>query len=53
MILECNFGPIANPAQLGDQLACRAGLIEHGLFVALAQVVVVSGASGIRELIPS
>ena len=52
MILDCNFGPIANPAQLADQLARRAGIVEHGLFVGLAHVVVVSGASGIRELIP-
>jgi ribose 5-phosphate isomerase A len=53
MILDCIFGPIANPAQLADQLARRAGIMEHGLFVGLAQVVVVSAASGIRELIPS
>lgn len=53
MILDCNFGPIRNPAQLADQLARRAGIMEHGLFVGLAQVVVVSAASGIRELIPS
>jgi len=53
MILDCDFGPIANPAQLADQLARRAGIVEHGLFVGLAQVVVVSGPSGIRELVPS
>ena len=53
MILDCDFGPIANPAQLADQLARRAGIVEHGLFVGLAQVVVVSGPGGIRELVPS
>jgi ribose 5-phosphate isomerase A len=53
MILDCNFGPIANPVQLADQLARRDGLMEHGLFVGLAQVVVVNGASGIRESISS
>ena len=53
MILDCDFGPIANPAQLADQLARRAGIVEHGLFVGLAQVVLVSGPSGIRELVPS
>jgi len=28
MILDCDFGPIANPAQLADQLNCRAGIVE-------------------------
>jgi len=52
MILDCDFGPIANPAQLADQLDRRAGILEHGLFVGLAHLVVVSGPGGIRELLP-
>lgn len=52
MILDCDFGPIESPAQLADQLNGRAGILEHGLFVGLAHVVVVSGLSGIRELAP-
>src|SRR5262249_54772330 len=50
MILDCDFGPIASPAQLADQLAGRAGIVEHGLFVGLAHLVVVSSSGGIREL---
>lgn len=53
MILDCDFGPIQNPAQLAGQLNGRAGILEHGLFVGLAQVVVVSGLNGIRELVPA
>lgn len=52
MILDCDFGPMQNPAQLADQLNGRAGILEHGLFVGLAHVVVVSGPNGIRELVP-
>lgn len=52
MILDCDFGPIQNPAQLADQLAGRAGILEHGLFVGLAHVVVVSSPGGIREMLP-
>lgn len=52
MILDCDFGPIANPAQLADQLDRRAGIVEHGLFVGLTQLVVVSGPGGIREMLP-
>lgn len=52
MILDCDFGPIANPAQLANQLDRRAGILEHGLFVGLAHLIVVSGMDGIRELLP-
>lgn len=52
MILDCDFGPIANAGQLSDQLNRRAGIVEHGLFVGLTQMVVVSSVSGIRELLP-
>ncbi len=52
MILDCNFGPIASPAQLAGQLDRRAGILEHGLFVGLANMVVVSGPAGIREMHP-
>lgn len=52
MILDCDFGPIQSPAQLADQLNGRAGILEHGLFVGLSHVVVVSGPGGIRELFP-
>jgi ribose 5-phosphate isomerase A len=52
MILDCDFGPIASPAQLADQLNRRAGIVEHGLFVGLTHLVVVSGSSGIREMLP-
>ncbi len=52
MILDCDFGPIANAAQLAGQLDGRAGIVEHGLFVGLAKLVVVSGTGGIREILP-
>jgi len=52
MILDCDFGPIASPAQLASQLDPRAGIVEHGLFVGLTHVVVVSGTGGIREILP-
>lgn len=53
MILDCDFGPIDNPAQLADRLDRRAGIVEHGLFVGLAHLVVVSGPDGIREILPA
>ena len=51
MILDCDFGPIADPAELAVKLESRAGIVEHGLFLDLAHTVVVGGSSGIRELL--
>lgn len=53
MILDCDFGPIANPAKLADQLDRRAGIVEHGLFIGLTHLLVVGGPKGVRELRPS
>lgn len=50
MILDCDFGPIANSAELATELEARAGIVEHGLFLNLTHSVVVSSASGVREL---
>lgn len=50
MILDCHFGPIADPARLSAQLKQRAGIVEHGLFVGLATEVIVAGSQGIRRL---
>jgi ribose 5-phosphate isomerase A len=51
MILDCDFGPIADVAALALKLEGRAGIMEHGLFLGLADVVVVSGSSGVRKLL--
>jgi ribose 5-phosphate isomerase A len=50
MILDCDFGPIGDAAKLARQLEGRAGIVEHGLFLGLTHLVVVSSPSGIREM---
>jgi len=50
MILDCRFGPIGDLEGLAHLLQARAGIIEHGLFVNLAQDVIVAGHGGIRHL---
>ncbi len=50
LILDCAFGPIAQPAALAAQLSARAGIVGHGLFLGLATDVIVAGAEGIRHL---
>ncbi len=50
MILDCNFGPIADVIALGAALGARAGIIEHGLFLGIATDVIVAGERGVRHL---
>ena len=38
---DCDFGPIADPGALASQLSSIPGLIEHGLFVGMADAVYV------------
>jgi ribose 5-phosphate isomerase A len=51
LILDCNFGPIAQPHVLADRLAARAGIVEHGLFLGITTDLIVAGKDGIRHLI--
>ena len=50
LILDADFGPIADPAALARQLESRAGIVEHGLFIGMTRDVVVAGADGIQHL---
>ena len=52
LILDCIFGPIADPVTLGARLDARTGIVAHGLFLGLATEVIVAGASGIKQLKP-
>ncbi|MGE0064106.1 MAG: ribose-5-phosphate isomerase RpiA [Xanthobacteraceae bacterium] len=47
-IIDASFGRIADPARLAHDLAEIPGVMEHGLFVGLAQVVILAGSQGIR-----
>lgn len=49
MILDCDFGPIADPAGLAGSLSRRAGIVEHGLFLELATDVIIAGPAGIEH----
>ncbi len=50
LILDCRFGPIADPEQLAAQIKARTGIVEHGLCLGLASDVIVAGTDGIRHL---
>ncbi len=50
LILDCDFGAMANPEELAGHLDRRAGIVEHGLFLDLASDVIVGTEDGVRHL---
>lgn len=50
-LLDCRFGPLADPASLAAALQGRAGLLGHGLFLGVAAEVIVGEPSGARHLV--
>jgi ribose 5-phosphate isomerase A len=51
LILDCDFGLLPNPENLARLLEGRAGIVEHGLFIGLANEVIVAGAEGCQRLV--
>jgi ribose 5-phosphate isomerase A len=50
MVLDCQFGAIADPLALASRLSGRAGIVAHGLFLGLAHEAIVAGPNGIQTL---
>jgi ribose 5-phosphate isomerase A len=49
-ILDCSFGQIPNPPALARKLSDMPGIVEHGLFIDLATVVLVAKGENVTEL---
>ncbi len=49
-ILDTNFGVIKKPKKLDKKLNKRAGIVEHGLFINLADQVISASDKGIKSL---
>ncbi|OYR55540.1 ribose-5-phosphate isomerase RpiA [Halorubrum halodurans] len=50
LLLDCEFGEIPDPEALATTLATTPGVLEHGLFVGLADEIHVGTAEGVRIL---
>jgi ribose 5-phosphate isomerase A len=48
--LDCQFAPIEDPIGMAAALKAIPGVVEHGLFVDIADEVVVASAEGLRSL---
>jgi ribose 5-phosphate isomerase A len=53
LILDAALGEIPEPRALAARLAEIPGIVEHGLFLGLAKIAIIAGASGIRVIEPS
>jgi len=51
-ILDCRFGPLADPGATEQRLAMTVGTVESGLFVGRTSVVVVASMTGVEVLAP-
>jgi ribose 5-phosphate isomerase A len=49
-ILDCHFGQIPDPPALAHTLSVIPGVVEHGLFINLANVVLLGKGSEVLEL---
>lgn len=49
-ILDCAFKTISDPAQLHKALKQLLGVVETGLFIGMANVVIIAGTDGIKVL---
>jgi ribose 5-phosphate isomerase A len=49
-ILDCLFGEIKDPKKLGQELDSLPGVVEHGLFIGMANVVLIAKGSEVVEL---
>jgi ribose 5-phosphate isomerase A len=49
-ILDCSFGQIPDPPALARQLSDMPGIVEHGLFIDLATIVLCAKGEKVAEL---
>ena len=48
LIADCAFGEIKDPEALGDILEMIPGVVEHGLFVGIADIAILGGPDGVH-----
>ena len=48
-ILDCRFGQIPDPPALARQLEAMPGVVEHGMFIGMASVVLIANGDEVQE----
>jgi ribose 5-phosphate isomerase A len=49
-ILDCSFGALDDPEALAELLPFTPGVVDHGLFIGLADRAVIAGENGLRVI---
>jgi ribose 5-phosphate isomerase A len=49
-ILDCRFGPLDDPARLAEAIRSIPGVVEHGLFLGMAEAAYVGGDDGVERI---
>lgn len=49
-IYDCAFGSITNPAKLGTAISQIPGVVEHGLFIGIASILILARTSGVEVI---
>lgn len=49
-IVDASFGHISDPQALAGALSAIPGVVEHGLFLQMADLAIVAGKDGVREI---
>jgi ribose 5-phosphate isomerase A len=49
-ILDCHFGQIPDPPKLARTLSDMPGIVEHGLFINMASVILLAKGDKVVEL---
>jgi ribose 5-phosphate isomerase A len=49
-ILDCTFGEIADPSALANKLKSIPGVVEHGLFIGMAEMALIGKDGGVVHL---
>ncbi|QZA89297.1 ribose-5-phosphate isomerase RpiA [Salinarchaeum sp. IM2453] len=52
MILDCAFGEIQQPRKLAKKLSALPGVLEHGLFIEMADQIIIGTENGVETRAP-
>ena len=50
ILLDCSSAGIADPEETAAEIRAMVGVVEHGLFLGMAERVLIAGEDGVREL---
>ena len=50
-ILDCACGEMDDPAAVAASIRQIVGVVEHGLFLNMAEMALIAGEGGVRELL--